>query len=105
MERLEAILKRAVVLRSCRIPEDVVTINSCIRLLDMDSGNVEEVWLRFTGEKQTSVQSYAVISELGATLLGSRLGDVIEWTAGSGKRRAEIKEIVYQPERFGNYDV
>lgn len=105
IEKLEATLRGAVILRSPRIPDDIVTINSCVCLLDKDSGEEEEVWLRFTCEKEPSPHSCPVMSELGVALLGSRSGDVIEWAVASGKRRRKIKEIVYQPERLGHYAV
>lgn len=104
VEKLEAALRGAVILRSPRIPDDIVTINSCVCLLDNDSGEEEEVWLRSTCEKEPSPHSCPVMSELGVALLGSRPGDVIEWAVASGKRRRKIKEIVYQPERLGNYE-
>ncbi|HAR97058.1 MAG TPA: nucleoside diphosphate kinase regulator [Deltaproteobacteria bacterium] len=105
IEKLEAALRGAVILRSPRIPGDIVTVNSCVCLLDKDTGEEEEVWLRFTCDNEPSDRSCPVMSELGLALLGSRSGDVIEWTLPSGKRRGEIKEIVYQPERLGNYAV
>lgn len=105
IEKLEAALRTAVVLRSPRIPDDVVTINSCVRLRDTETGQEEEVWLRFTDEKEESSQLCPVMSELGVALLGSKLDDVVEWSEAAGKRRSKIIEIVYQPERLGNYEV
>jgi regulator of nucleoside diphosphate kinase len=105
IEKLKTALRGAVILRSPRIPDDIVTVNSCVCLFDKDTGEEEEVWLRFTCEKEGAPQSCAVMSELGVALLGSRSGDVIEWPVPSGTRRSKIKEIVYQPERLGNYEV
>ena len=105
IEKLKAALRGAVILRSPRIPDDIVTVNSCVCLLDNDTGEEEEVWLRFTCNKEPSAHSCPVMSELGLVLLGSRSGDVIEWAALWGKRRCKIKEIVYQPERLGHYAV
>lgn len=103
IEKLQAVLNRATVLRSSSIPHDRVTVNSRVRLLDAASGNEEEVWLRFGCDTQGFVPSCPVISELGVALLGSRLGETIEWRAATGKRRSEIKQIVYQPERLRGY--
>jgi regulator of nucleoside diphosphate kinase len=104
LEKLEAALRGAVLLRPSKIPNDVVTINSCVRLLDIDSGQEEEVWLRLASDKE-ALQSCPVLSDLGVTLLGNKLGDVVEWSGSTGRRRSKIIEIVYQPERLGNYEV
>jgi hypothetical protein len=38
-------------------------------------------------------------------LLGNKEGDIIEWSGQSGKRRSKILEIIFQPERLGNYEL
>jgi regulator of nucleoside diphosphate kinase len=105
VKKLEVALTRAAVLRSSKMPEDIVTMNSCVRLQDLDSTREEEVWLRFTSGRGTDSKSCPILSDLGVVLLGSREGDVVEWSGPSGKRRSKITEIVYQPERLGNYEL
>jgi regulator of nucleoside diphosphate kinase len=97
-------LTRAKAVRSAQMPENVVTMNSCIQLLHLDSSEKTEHWLRFR-TKEGSSKTVSVLADLGVSLLGSTEGDVIEWTGPSGRRQSRIIEIIYQPERLGNYEL
>ena len=105
LRELEMQLDRARVVGSNQIPENVVTMNCLVRLRDPDSLREWECWLRFSTEPKTSSRVIPILSNLGIALLGSREGDTIEWTSPSGKKRSEVVEIVYQPERLGNYEL
>jgi regulator of nucleoside diphosphate kinase len=98
-------LTRAKVVRSRQIPENVVTMNSWIQLFHLDSSEKTDCWLRFPAEEGSSLKAVSVLTDLGIALLGSREGDVIEWSGPSGKRKSRVVEIVYQPERLGNYEL
>ncbi len=99
---LEEKLARAKAIRSGQIPENLVTMNSWIQLLHLDASEKTECWLRFPAQKGSSPREVLVLSDLGIALLGSREGEVIEWSGPSGTRRSRIIEIMYQPERLGN---
>lgn len=99
---LETRLKQAKVVESKGIPEGVVTMNCLVQLLDLDTSEKTECWLRFPGGPQPSSRTVSVLSDLGIALLGSEEGSIIEWEGPSGKKRSKIVEIVYQPERLGN---
>ncbi len=105
LERLEAQLAQATVLRSREIPEDLVTMNCLVHL--RDDGTLEEAerWLRFSTDSRSPSRAVSIFSDLGVALLGRREGDTIEWSDLSGERRAKIVEVVYQPERLGNYEL
>ena len=46
----------------------------------------------------------SVLAPVGSALLGLSQGDEIEWpNPGGGVLRVRIEEIVYQPERQGEY--
>jgi regulator of nucleoside diphosphate kinase len=105
LRELEMQLDRARVVGSNQIPENVVTMNCVVRLRDPDSFQEWECWLRFSTEPKTSSHVVPILSTLGIALLGSKEGDIIEWTSPSGKKRSEVVEIVYQPERLGNYEL
>jgi regulator of nucleoside diphosphate kinase len=104
-EKLEVRLAQARVLRSREIPEDLVTMNCLVRLRDPDTLEETEYWLTFSVDSRSPGRAVPILSDLGMALLGSREGDAIEWSGPSGKRRSEIVEIVYQPERLGNYEL
>jgi regulator of nucleoside diphosphate kinase len=105
LSKLEAQLGHARVVRSKEIPEDVVTMNCVVRLLDPDTLEETDHWLRFSTDEKSSSRVIPILSNLGIALLGSREGDSIEWSSPSGKRKSKIIEIVYQPERLGNFEL
>lgn len=103
VEKLEAIMKTAAIIKSSKMPEDVVTMNSLVQLFDLDSTERTECWLMYSGGTDSFARVVPILSELGIALFGSREGDVVQWTEPSGSKRSRIVEVVYQPERLGNY--
>ncbi len=103
--KLEARLNRASIVGSREVPEDVVTMNSLVKLRDQDTREETECWVRFSSGSEAYNRVVPILSDLGIALLGSHEGDIIEWSGPSGKRRAKIVEVVYQPERLGNYQL
>ncbi len=104
LQELEAKLDRARIVKPQEIPENVVTMNCLVKLHDLDTDEETEYWLRFSRRCSES-RVVAILSDLGIALLGGREGDTIEWSHPQGRRRAEIVEVVYQPERLGNYEL
>lgn len=105
LSELETQLNQAKVVRSNEIPPNIVTMNCVVRLRDIDTQNETDCWLRFSAEIMSPARAVPILSELGTALLGSREGDTVEWSDGSRKRRSMIVEIIYQPERLGNYEL
>lgn len=105
LRELETQLDRARVVGPKQIPENVVTMNCLVRLRDTDSFEEWECWLVFSSQSKAPGQVVPILSDLGIALLGSKEGDIIEWAGPSGKKRSRIVEIVYQPERLGNYEL
>lgn len=103
MERLEAIMRGAAIIKSSKMPEDIVTMNSLVRLFDLDSTERTECWLTYSGGMGSFARVVPILSALGIALFGSREGDVVQWTEPSGSKKSKIVEVVYQPERLGNY--
>lgn len=38
-------------------------------------------------------------------MIGFQVGDTFEWPVPDGMRRLQVKEILYQPEAAGDYDL
>ena len=47
----------------------------------------------------------SILAPIGTAIIGYREGDIIEWDVPGGLKRFRITEIVYQPERLGNYEL
>lgn len=100
LDILEEELDRAEVVRPEAIPHDVVTMNSEVRLQDMDSGSVQRYKLVFPNQFRCD-NSVSVLAPIGTAMLGYRVGDVIEWRVPKGIRRLKVLKVIYQPEAAG----
>ncbi len=103
LDALEVELGRARVVPPDRVPPTVVTMNSRVRLCDLDSGAQLVVSLVFPAEQTANDAGVPVLSPLGLALLGCRAGDVMEWRTQEGLRRLRVDAVIYQPEAEGNF--
>ena len=103
LERLEQELERAEVVEADAIPPDVVTMNSLVRLKDLDSGAVTDYRLVFPFQSRPE-NGVSVLAPVGAAMLGYRAGDVVEWRVPRGIRRLQVVKVLYQPEAAGASD-
>lgn len=86
------------------VPADIVTMNSLVAVQNLDSGEVYEFRLVFPGGYDAYGAYVSVFSQLGAALIGSRLGGVV--TLKSPKlQRLKVQEIRFQPEASGRFDL
>jgi regulator of nucleoside diphosphate kinase len=100
LDTLERELDRAEIVDPDAVPSDVVTMNSEVRLKDLDSGQVMTYRLVFPSQAR-SQNTVSVLAPIGTAILGYRVGDVIEWRVPKGVRRLKVLEVVYQPEAAG----
>lgn len=98
LKKLEDELARAHVVNPTEVPPDVVTMNSQVRIQDMETGEEDVYTVVFPGNANYQEGKVSVLAPLGTAILGYRKGDVIEWEMPRGIRRLKIKEILYQPE-------
>ena len=101
---MEEELNRARVVPSKDIPEDVITMNSKVRLIDLDSGEEVVYSLVFPGDANVAENKISVLAPIGTALIGYRIGDTIEWKVPGGLKRLKVEGILYQPEASGHYD-
>lgn len=96
---LEEELDRAQVVDAGNIRPDVVTLNSHVRVLDLDTGKTMDYEVVYPNTRpRGSADSLSVLAPLGTALLGYRAGDIVEWHVPRGKRRLKVVEVVHQPE-------
>ena len=100
---LEEELNRARVVASKEIPGDVITMNSKVHLKDLDSSEDVVYSLVFPGDANVVENKISVLAPIGTALIGYRVGDTIEWTVPGGLKRLRVEEVLYQPERSGDY--
>ena len=98
LKKLEDELARAHVIEPTEVPADVVTMNSQVRIEDVDTNEEDVYTVVFPSHANYTEGKVSVLAPLGTAILGYRVGDVIEWEMPRGIRRLKIKEILYQPE-------
>lgn len=101
LQMLETELDRAVILSPFVIPPDVVTMHSRVRVRDLSANRDSTYTLVFPRDADFNQGKISVLAPVGTAILGSRVGDVIEWKVPGGIRKLRIEEVLYQPERAG----
>ena len=102
---MKAELDRATIVKPQEVPPTVVTMNSTIALVDLDTGEEETHTLVFPEDADISEGKISILAPIGTAMLGYEIGDVFEWEVPAGKRRLRVERIVYQPEASGNFDL
>lgn len=98
---LAAELDRAVVVDPDRVPPDVVTMNSRIRLRDGRRAWI--MTLVFPERAGPEEDRVSVLSPLGAAILGCRAEQpVVFRVPGGAERSCDILSVLYQPEAAGD---
>lgn len=96
-------LKNAVIVEPKNIPSDVVTMNSKFRIKDLETNEETVYTLVFPFDADLESNKLSILAPIGVAVIGYKLGDIIELNVPAGKRRIKIEEILYQPEREGQY--
>lgn len=105
LENLRMELERAEIVTPQEVPPTVVTMNSTIELLDLDTNEVETYTLVFPEDADISQGKISVLAPIGTAMLGYEIGDIFEWDVPAGKRRLRVERIIYQPEASGDFDL
>jgi regulator of nucleoside diphosphate kinase len=91
-------LEQARVVGMEELPEDVVTLESRVRVRDTETGVCSDYTVVTPSEADVSAGHISVLAPLGTALLGYREGDEVEWQMPGGVRHLRI-EKVRQPDR------
>ncbi|MCL4745856.1 MAG: nucleoside diphosphate kinase regulator [Burkholderiaceae bacterium] len=100
---LRAELDRAEVVETKDVPPDVVTMNSKVRFA-LESGEEFCLTLVYPQDMDGSAERISILAPVGSALLGLSAGECIEWPRpGGGLMKVRLVEVVYQPERAGEF--
>jgi regulator of nucleoside diphosphate kinase len=105
IETLKTELAKATVVDPAQVPDDVITMNSCVQLKDLDTKRQLEYTLVFPEKADSADRKVSILAPLGTALIGYRVGDTIEFKAPAGLRRLRVLGIIYQPEAAGDFTV
>ena len=98
-------LERARILQPNEIPPYTVTMNTCVCLIDVDTGEEMKYTLVYPGDADPDKGRLSILSDIGVAILGYAVGDTIECKLRKGARRLHIDMIHYQPEALKDYAV
>jgi regulator of nucleoside diphosphate kinase len=99
--KLQGLLKTANVVPPSDVPEDVVTMNSQVRLRNDEEDIDTDSFLVFPAEARggdVMRPKLSIFTETGLSMLGRRVGDRIN-------ERLRIVDLPYQPEAAGDFDL
>jgi regulator of nucleoside diphosphate kinase len=103
LANLNAELARAEIVAPQDVSRHVITMNSTVVLVDLDTGEQEIYTLVFPDVADIASGKISVLAPVGTGMLGYEVGDVFEWAVPDGTRRLQVKEILYQPEAAGDF--
>lgn len=103
LENLDSVLKTAELVNPEIIPSDVVTMNSRVRIKDMELDEEYICTLNYPGQTYFSEENCSILTPMGTALLGSRVGDLIRCDMTHNSITMRVEEILYQPETACDY--
>ena len=100
---IERVLDEADIVHWRQMPPDVVTMHSLVLLKDTCSGACNELRLCYPDEADASAGCVSVLSPVGWSLLGQKVGTLVRWPTPSGvEGEGEILDVLFQPEASGD---
>lgn len=101
---LQAELARAEIVPPLEIPPGVVTMNSTVKFRVSSSNEEFSLTLVYPRDVDQSGTTISILAPVGSAMLGLTQGDEIEWPGPGGVTlKVRVEEILYQPERAGEY--
>jgi regulator of nucleoside diphosphate kinase len=103
-ETVYALLELSDLVASEAVPATVITMYTQVLLQDQAGSAPYKIILCYPDGAEPSQGFVSVLSPLGASLLGLRVGDTARWRTPLGQERtARILKVMYQPEANGDY--
>ncbi len=99
LNQLQSELDRALVLPADEVPVGVVTIDSLVRVVDLDTGKRSVLTLVLPDDADIAERRISVLAPVGTALLGFRASDDVEWNMPGGRRRLHIEHVI-QPHQI-----
>lgn len=97
-------IKRAEIVDPRNVPDNVVTMNSQVRALIESTGLELSLTLVYPKDIKANGNTVSILAPVGSALLGLSVGDSIDWSGPTGQNiRVRVVELLYQPERNGDY--
>jgi len=103
-ENLEEELSRAKLVDPHAVPPTLVTMNSTVRFKVESSDEEFCMTLVYPKDVDTSGSKISILAPVGSAMIGLSEGDSIQWPKpGVGMLKVRVEEVMYQPERAGEF--
>lgn len=93
-------IDKATIVESYNIPRNVVTMNSQVAIINLESSERQTFSLVFPEDACVDSNKISVLEPSRFQLLGRQVGDEFEWPVPGGAQKFVIAKIVYQPEAW-----
>ena len=104
-ESLMKELNSAEILEPEKIPSNVVTMNSIVKIRFLNSNKQIQFQIVYPRQANVREQKISIFSPIATALIGYKVGDEVEWIVPAGLTKIRIDEIIYQPEAAGDYNL
>lgn len=103
-DALQEVMEAPELVAPREVPPDVVTMYSMVTLTDLDGSDERQLTLTYPRDAEPARGFVSVLSPVGASLLGLRVGDVARWHTPDGREHAaRVAALLFQPEASGDY--
>lgn len=86
-----------------KISPEIVTMNSTVEIMDLDTNKSLVVKLVYPIDADFKKGNVSILSLVGSAILGYKAGSKISFEVPLGKKEMIIKKIIYQPESNGEF--
>jgi len=98
-------LSRATIVACQEMLPDVITMNSTVRLFDLDRNEADTLTLVYPNEACVAEGKLSILSPLGSELLGRRVGESVTLQGLKQETRRRVEKVTFQPERVGAFNL
>lgn len=105
VESLIKELDSAKIVEPEKIPDNVVTMNSIVRISFLNTNKQVEFQIVYPLKANMKEKKISIFSPIATALLGYKVADEIEWMVPAGPTKIRIDKIIYQPEASGDYNI
>ena len=93
-EDLRIELKKAKLVNKEAFPDDIVRLNSKVRIKAEDNDKVMELVLVTPDKADIKARKISIMAPIGTALIGFRQGQKVKWRVPAGKKTFTIMEVI-----------
>ncbi len=93
-DKLEAELKRAKIVSKSNLHENIVRLNSHVKVRDLETNRLMELMIVTPDKSNLKEMKISVLSPIGTALIGYHLGEYVKWKVPAGERLFVIEDVI-----------